>query len=283
MRVANFVVAGDDGQSAELTVIPLPALAGREMEFVNMWREQVQLPHADTNEIAAMRQDINVAGLDGQLYDMAGEGGATPAGGPGRQRIVVAMATQEGMTWFFKMTGEDALVAREKPNLIRFLENIQLHQEMEGSDPHAGLGLAAGRQGAAAAVGTETTAPAFLPTGWTPVAPGPMLTAKFELPGGGVQVTVSSAGGDLLSNVNRWRGQLQLTPVGASELPSITTNLAVGATQATLVDMEGGGQRMIAVIVPRGEQSLFYKAMGAAEAVAREKDAFLAFAKEAQY
>src|ERR1043165_6209601 len=44
MRVASFSIAGKDGQAADVSVIPLPGINGKEVEVVNLWREQVRLP-----------------------------------------------------------------------------------------------------------------------------------------------------------------------------------------------------------------------------------------------
>jgi hypothetical protein len=43
----------------------------------------------------------------------------------------------------------------------------------------------------------------------------------------------------LLSNVNRWRGQLQLPPAGATELAEFTRQLKAGDTTVTVVDLRG--------------------------------------------
>ena len=42
--------------------------------------------------------------------------------------------------------------------------------------------------------------------------------------------------GYILSNVNRWRGQLQLLPISAAELEQQAKKVPVGGTVATLVD-----------------------------------------------
>src|SRR5258708_7206228 len=41
MRVGNYAIAGDKGARASVTVIPLPAGSGNELDNVNRWRGQV--------------------------------------------------------------------------------------------------------------------------------------------------------------------------------------------------------------------------------------------------
>lgn len=279
MRVAEFQVTGTGGQQAELAVIPLPTLAGKELEFVNMWREQINLQPTTPTDVAELREDVTIGGLPGQLFDMVSEEPMGP--GETRQRILVAMMTEADTTWFFKLTGPDELVAAEKTNLKGFLETVELHTESH-DDPHASL----------ATTPPPATIPAGnlpgwkVPTGWTPVPPGSMVLASFDLPGGDAKVTVSSLSGDgggLLPNINRWRGQIGLGPINSSELASVTTEVELPSGKATLVDLANDEQRMLMLIVPRQGQSWFYKSMGDFATVAREKDALLQFARNAQY
>ncbi len=277
MRAAEIGIQGEAGQTAELAVFALPEVRGMELEFVNMWREQISLGATTTAAIADLREAVTIAGNPGQLFDMAG-GQPTTADGT-IQRIVVAMFTAEGTTWFFKLTGPDALVAGEKDNLKRVLENVDVHSEPHGAPPSAM---------AAAPASSPPPASADLPTwtvppGWTATAPGMMVAAKFDVAGGQAQVTVSTAGGDLLSNVNRWRGQLGLAPVAAGQLAEVASEIEVSTGKATLVDLASDDRRMLTVIVPHQGQSWFYKLLGGPSAVAEAKDAFLQFAKSAQY
>jgi hypothetical protein len=279
MRAAEFGIRGSGGQSAELAVIPLPALAGKELEFVNMWREQINLQPTTTADVAELREEVTIGGLPGQLFDMVSEEPIGP--GETKQRVMVAMMTDTDTTWFFKLTGPDELVAAEKTNLKNFLETVELHSEPH-DNPHAGL----------ATTPPPTTTPSgnvprwTVPQGWTSVTPGSMLLASFDLPGGGAKVTVSTLSGDgggLLPNVNRWRGQIGLGPISAGELASVTTEVDLPGGKATLVDLANDEQRMLTLIVPRQGQSWFYKSMGDFATVAREKDALLQFARSAQY
>ncbi len=275
MRAAEFGIRGEDGQTAELAVFALPEVRGMELEFVNMWREQISLGATTLADIASLRTEVTIAGSPGQLFDMVGEPPA--AADEARQRILVAMFSKEGSTWFFKLTGPDALVASEKDHLRGFLETVDLHTEAHGEANVAASAPPATPEPPASGD------PATLPTGWKALTPGMMQIARFELPGGS-QATVSTAGGDLLANVNRWRGQLQLEPIPAAGLAEITKPLTLASgSPATVVDMSGAEDRMVTVIVPRGAQSVFYKLMGPTANVARDRDAFLQFAQTAQY
>ena len=41
MRVASFRIKGQNGKQADVSIVPLPAMAGGELNNVNRWRSQV--------------------------------------------------------------------------------------------------------------------------------------------------------------------------------------------------------------------------------------------------
>jgi hypothetical protein len=119
MRKATFTIKGDDGSTADLSVTAFPGDVGGELANLNRWRGQIQLGPLQESDLAAAitRQKHN--GLDFAIVDFAG------TGGPKAQRILGAIVPVNGATWFFKLTGPDPLVAKEKPAFLAFLETIR--------------------------------------------------------------------------------------------------------------------------------------------------------------
>mgnify|MGYP001547028696 CR=1 FL=1 len=131
-----------------------------------------------------------------------------------------------------------------------------------------------------------------VPAGWQPTQGGAFLVAKFLISGTDSEqaaVNVSAAGGDLLANVNRWRRQLGLAPLADNQLPQAVSSLDLPEGKATVVDMtsdaanNGLKTRLVAAVVPHGQQTWFYKLMGGESLVAQQKDAFLKFVQSAKY
>lgn len=128
-----------------------------------------------------------------------------------------------------------------------------------------------------------------VPEGWKPLAnPGSMRVAAFQLEAGGRQaevtvVALGAASGDLLANVNRWRGQIGLSPIGRDELARCTRPFETGSSAATCVDVEGGGARIVAVILPRGDKTWFFKLWGPRDLVEAEKNQFEAFVRSVNF
>ena len=64
-------------------------------------------------------------------------------------------------------------------------------------------------------------------------------------------------------------------------MTGLVSSLDPANPEAKLVDMTNANKRLVGAIVPRGGRYWFYKLLGDAEAVAPEKEAFIAFAKTA--
>lgn len=87
--------------------------------------------------------------------------------------------------------------------------------------------------------------------------------------------------GGLFANVNRWRGQVGLAPLAQAELDATVEHLHVNDFHIDLVDLLGnaGGQptRLLGAIVPHNGETWFFKLLGPAALVEREKATFREF------
>jgi hypothetical protein len=127
------------------------------------------------------------------------------------------------------------------------------------------------------------------PTGWTQVAPGEIRVGSFKITGAdGKQADVSivplsgMAGGDF-ANVNRWRGQVGLSPAPDDELQRAAENVQAGAAPAQLFDLAGATNRILGAIQHRGDTSWFFKMTGDADLVEQQKPVFLEFLKSLSF
>jgi hypothetical protein len=296
MRVASFRVTGKDGKQADVSVIPLPGLAGSDLDNVNRWRGQVGLPSVSEAELAKLAQPLEIAGQPASLYEQAGSN----AGSVDKTNILAAITRRDGTAWFFKMTGNAALVTEQKPAFVEFLKSVTFSaaaaqaQLPPSHPPIDGGNMTA--QAASAAPSGQPKPDWQVPSGWKEIPGGPFLVSKFQITGAAnaqanVNVSMSSNdGGGLLANVNRWRTtQLGLGPVTDADLPKDIQTIDLPGGKASLVDLTGqdarSGQKMrlLAVVIPRSGETWFYKLMGNAEVVQQEKEAFLKFVQSAKY
>lgn len=296
MRVASFKVSGADGKQADVSIIPLPGLAGSDDANVNRWRGQVGLPSLSPEELKKSAEDIEAGGLPAQLYDLAGQ---SPGSGDA-ERILGVIQHRDDMAWFFKMTGDANLVEQQKSAFIALLKSVKFAAASAPAElppahpPMGGMDMGMGAPAAAAPLSSEGKPHWQVPAGWQEVSGGQFLVAKFTIAGptGAAAVNISSStgeGGGLNGNINRWRGQLGLPQWSDADVDKSVTTVDVSGGKASLVDMSGMDPRtsqpvrLIGVVVPQSGQTWFYKLMGDAKVVESQKDAFIRFVQGAKY
>jgi hypothetical protein len=190
------------------------------------------------------------------------------------------------------MRSDTDTVAGARPTFLDFLKTIHFGQATTtattAADPHAGMNMAP--------ASTPAAGPTWAtPANWTATTPGLMVLKSFTVSSDASQkaaVSISQFGGEAggaLANVNRWRHQVGLTEITAAELPQAIQPLDAAGTKATLVDFSGTDSntqqpiRLVAVSVPHGGDTWFYKLMGDPAVVGREKDGFVKFVQSARY
>jgi hypothetical protein len=123
-----------------------------------------------------------------------------------------------------------------------------------------------------------------LPKGWSQDVAGGMRYATLKPPAavpGKVDVSVvvlpGPAGGEL-ANVNRWRGQIGLPPIGDAELVAARRKVRSKAGELALYDFTSEGEkksRMVAALAEVDGSTWFLKLAGDAEPVAVARPDFL--------
>ena len=272
MRVASFSATATDGQIVDIGVLPMP-VAGQELQIVNMWRDQLKLSATTSAESEA----VAIGSGSGKLFSLVSE--APLVEGKFPARILVAMLMRGETTWFFKMTGADSAVAAQKENFLAFLKSVSF-------DAATPIPVAA-TPAAAAPTGNSIWE---VPADWQVADAGPFLFAKFSIASNGAKADVNISqllgeGGGMLANVNRWRGQLGLSPLdeaGLAKIVSVVGGLSVVDFPGTNAKT-GRPARLVAAVVPHGSQTWFYKLMGDDAVVTAQKDAFFKFIQSAKY
>jgi len=118
MRYATFKtpVSG----RLEATVVVLPGPAGGELANVNRWRSQIALGPLDEAGLAKARTVLKTKAGAVNAYDFLSEGQT-------KSRLVAGyISTPDGNTWFLKMTGDEAPVAKAKADFMSMLGSLHL-------------------------------------------------------------------------------------------------------------------------------------------------------------
>jgi hypothetical protein len=132
-----------------------------------------------------------------------------------------------------------------------------------------------------------------VPEGWMPGKLVPFSEATFEVQADGQRVVITVSpfagpAGEVLRNVNRWRGQVKLDETTDDELKQEAKKIEVGGVEGTYVELIGPEsasprQTILGVIAFHGGKSWFLKLQGDSELAAREKSHFDEFVKSVRF
>jgi hypothetical protein len=129
-----------------------------------------------------------------------------------------------------------------------------------------------------------------VPPGWEKdTRPSGLSAVSFTLHEGErrASVTLTPLGGPAggwAQNINRWRGQVKLPPLGEDELARQGSQLDVAGQPVRYVDIDNPtnpapDNRILGAILPLQERTWFFKMTGPSELVGRHKSQFESFVK----
>ncbi len=282
MRRGSFDVGEGSGPLADLAITAFPGSVGGDLANVNRWRGQIDLPPITEAELPAALLALPANGLAIQLADLSGG----PADAP--VRMLGAIVPYAGATWFFKLTGPAAIVGAEKARFLAFLATVRpaAPGETLAAAPAAAPAMASSAPppGIVAAAAGIPDLHWSAPAHWQAKPATALRKATYLIPsaaGATAELAISAFPGNVggeLANVNRWRGQLQLPPLGETELAGAVTRFtAHGGLPVAVVEFTSGSQRLVGAIVPHGDATWFFKLTGPDAVVTAEKPAFLLF------
>ena len=118
-RKGSYNVPGEGGALADLAITAFPGDTGGLFANVNRWRGQIGLPPVAEAGLEAAIQRLDVNGFKIILVDATGSSNGQP------MSLLGAMVPYDGQTWFFKLTGPSAIVAKEQAAFRDFLATIK--------------------------------------------------------------------------------------------------------------------------------------------------------------
>jgi hypothetical protein len=107
-----------------------------------------------------------------------------------------------------------------------------------------------------------------VPSGWKPGKESAMRVGSFAVEdenGSALDISISNLlgdGGGLLSNVNRWIGQIGMSATTGGGLTNYISDITVAGKPATLVKASNKEQTLVAAILKTGGRSWFFKMIG---------------------
>jgi hypothetical protein len=266
MRFATITVSPGP-PPVEMTVIPLPTGAApyeqQLLENVNRWRGQLSLPPQTAVELSQAKEELK--SKDGSTVTIVRLTGTASGRGMGGGALAGGM----GGPFSGPAAGGSARPASSST--------------ADPSEPG----------GNAAPAAPPVSISYDTPDGWKEGTVGGLRKAAFEVIADGrrVETTVIDlpiAAGDRLANINRWRGQVGLSPLTADTLPAAITPIEVGPLKGDFVEIVGDPnaarpQTILGVIVDHDAFTWFVKLQGDSELAAQQKESFQQFARSLRF
>jgi hypothetical protein len=271
MRQASFLVKGENGAVADISVVKLGPAAGNVLDNVNRWLDQLGQPPVTPEKLSGMIQKLPTARGEMGVVDLNGkpeDGDASKDG-----RIIGAIASDEG-TSFFKMRGNAALVGAEKEKFLKWIAAMRAGASNE-STPMPQV---------ATPNSNQPQIKWDVPPDWSPGPASAMRYASFAAPSDNVDISVVTFpgdGGDDLGNINRWRQQLGLPPAdaNASNIVPLKTN----ETTFSTIDIAGANTRTVAAWTRKDGRAWFFKLTGPTNGVEKERPNFVKFVQSVRF
>jgi hypothetical protein len=115
MRYASFSAPAKEGAKVDISVVTFPGDGGNDADNINRWRGQIGLEPLDPNVVASQVAPLKTADTTFSTTDIASE----------KTRTIAAWTRRDGRVWFFKATGPNTAVEKEKLNFVKFIESIR--------------------------------------------------------------------------------------------------------------------------------------------------------------
>jgi hypothetical protein len=114
VRYASFSAPAEDGK-IDISVVTFPGDGGSDADNINRWRGQMGLAPVDANGATSQVAPLKTADTTFSTTDIAGD----------KTRTIAAWTRHDGRVWFFKATGPNAAVEKEKPKFVKFIESVR--------------------------------------------------------------------------------------------------------------------------------------------------------------
>lgn len=285
MRLGSFMV--EDRPGLDCSITQLPSDGGGLTANVNRWYGQMGLEPLTATEVEQLPK-LKLLGRDATLVDITGSySGMSGGEGTPDMRMLGLVLTLPQVSLFVKLVGPEADVAAEYEAFQALCDSIRM-----------GAPTAAPTDTSSAPASSDTPEPTgdggpvswTKPDSWTRQEGSRAMRLVTFHPGGreDTECYLSVAGGDVVSNINRWRGQFgasELDQQGVMDLPRMT----VLGESVPLVEARGPYQGMAGQAaddaallgtmapLPGSRQMVFVKLIGPADVVAAERENFIRF------
>jgi hypothetical protein len=307
MQYAAYAI-DPEHSDATLAIVPLPREANELAPNVNRWEGRLGLPPSSAEAVQKLVNHVDVDGAHIDVVDLTGTDVANGTNQP--RRMLAAIAPNGTLTWFFTLQGPPDVVEKHKANFDALVRSLKFkrdasvpaepnHQDDDHAAPQLAMAQAkeaphnpndgqdhSGHEHGPPQPAAEKITWNALPAGWTLEAgerPMRVHTLFVEADGKKAEVIVSrfpqNAVGQLLENINRWRGHVGL-PKTDDPSAHKPRQMTVAGTDGFAFDFDGPAQdgqpakKQIVALTSQGNMFWFVRFIGPADLITAQQKNF---------
>lgn len=276
----SFHIKTKDGPQGRIGVMPFREQVST-VDVANMFGREMGYPTFTESSLAPMLQEKEIGSRTFEWLILKAK--SEPVSSSPRTALL-ALLRQEGETWLFPFIAEQKLVLKESENFIQFLNSCTLRSAKDKpiiarSPPSENR--------------TENPSPPRptrdnpwtweIPPTWQDGKASSMRIASLKVAdknGSKLDISVTTFPGDvggLLANVNRWVGQIELSPVNQSSLEKYCSPLTIAGNSGHFIEAYGEKDALLAGALFLEKESWFFKLLGNRTLAEKEKENFITF------
>jgi len=119
--VAKFAILGTGDAKAEVNISALAGEGGGLLANANRWRRQLGLSPFEPADLTTATSTFDASGSQASVVDFTGMDAKTGKAA----RLVGVVLPAGGQTWFYKLMGDNDVVAQQKDAFVRFVQSAK--------------------------------------------------------------------------------------------------------------------------------------------------------------
>jgi hypothetical protein len=276
----SFHIKTQEGPQGRIGVMPFREQVST-VDVANMFGREMGYPTFNESTLAPLVQKKEIGNRIFEWLVLNAKKDQTLSS---PRTALLALLRQEGETWLFPFIADQKLVLKESENFIQFLGSCTLRSAK--NKPIIARSPSPKNR---TTNPTPSTPPRDspwiweIPTTWKDGKTSSMRIASLKVDdqnGSELDISVTTFPGDvggLLANVNRWIGQIDLSPVNQSSLEKYCTPFAIAGNSGHFIEAYGENDAVLAGALFLEKESWFFKLIGNRSLAEKEKDNFIMF------
>ena len=276
----SFHVKTKEGPQGRIGVMPFREQVST-VDVANMFGREMGYPTFTESTLAPLVQKKEIGNRTFEWLVLKAK--SDPAFSSPRTALL-ALLRQEGETWLFPFIANQKLVLKESENFTQFLGSCTL-RSAKNNPIIARSPFPKNRTTKPSPPPPSRDNPWIweIPSTWKDGKTSSMRIASLRVDdqnGSELDISVTTFPGDvggLLANVNRWVGQIELSPVSQSSLEKYCTPFTIAGNSGHFIEAYGEKEAVLAGALFLEKESWFFKLLGNKSLAEKEKENFIMF------